>query len=637
MPEYKQILDKQRKDVVDWVLQCAEESRTNEKDKRRPQNQKNWQYYHGQVDWSHKREGDPRIHLHKFGVAAERMRAKFKSALMKYDNWIAVQRIAQKPDAIVNEYVAKNALVSQFEGCDAKTVISDAILCGGVESRMSLKIGGKQVTKPRFTSKDGKLVKEEKTYWSLDLTNLPFENYLCDTFDPKRKLFEIEEFMTDHYLVRDLASEEQTADKPYRLEAVDAMKDFGHHEAEEEKKIAEGNPEKRQTNRKRVQNLIQNFYGTILDNDGKVYMWKTEDGTEIPLRNVMCVVGNESELLVDPKRVTRWSGKAPFVTADPIRSPGTGRKALLDAGVDLNEAADEFFTLLITGGIKAAHNVTWYREDWFADKKQASGGIKDGDQIAIDSSAPAGAVPMGVLKTGEVPQDAMMMFQTLERAFAENVISNQLDLSGNMPGKQVRSTEIITANSAISDVFDSMAADIEDIFIEKLAIEAFYEIMQHVDDMDPDEVRSWFGTDQGKAEQFLKMSTKDRFADIEGSFKFYGRGMKGLMANAAKAQAAINYMSTLTANPITAQQVESQISVAKIGLVIARGLGLDLEEIQPDAQERALIDQKQAIREQALAQAELEGGGGGPNQGRAGTPSQTGVGSMPQPGPQQGM
>jgi hypothetical protein len=198
-----------------------------------------------------------------------------------------------------------------------------------------------------------------------------------------------------------------------------------------------------------------------------------------------------------------------------------------------------------------------------------------------------------------------------------------------MPAKQVRSTEIVAANSAISDVFDAMAADIEDIFIESLAIECFYEIMQHVDEMDPDEVKSWFGGDQDKAEQFLAMSTKDRFADIEGSFKFYGRGLKGLMANAAKAQACINFLNTLTANPITAQQVESQISTAKLGLVIARGLGLDLEEIQPDAQERALIEQKQAIREQAIAQAELMGN-------QTGAPAQGGgVSQRSQPSPEQ--
>ncbi len=79
--EYDSVLAVQRKRVVDFVRSCAEESRMNEKVPRRPQNKLNWDYFHGNIDWSHKAEEDPKIHLHKIGIAAERIRSKF--------NWTA--------------------------------------------------------------------------------------------------------------------------------------------------------------------------------------------------------------------------------------------------------------------------------------------------------------------------------------------------------------------------------------------------------------------------------------------------------------------------------------------------------------------------------------------------------------------
>lgn len=625
--EYDAILARQRTYVADFVRKCAAESEQDEKQPRRRKNNKNWDYFHGNIDWSHKDENDPVIHLHKVGVAAERIRSKFKSALMNYDHWLQVDRIKDAPQSVLSEHTARSLLFNQFEKAQAANKISDAILNGAVESRMTIKVSGCYKTKPRYVKKGDDTVREEKKVWQLDLPALGFEVFKPDTKSADYPLYEIEEFRTDYYRVLYMASEKgDDPSKPFRLEACKKLGAFPERTQDQASNRAEGNLDKMDRLKERKQVLIQNFYGTILAEDGSIYEWQSEDGSKAPLENICCVVGNESEVLLDPRRIERWSGKSGYIYIDPLRSPGTGRKAILDAGTDINHAENELFSLMLAGGIKSVHNVTWSRPSWIANKEALTGGVKDGENLEMTDSAPINAVPFGTVPTGKIPPETITMTGMLDTVFAENVISNRLDLSGDMGDKGTLATQINSAKTAIADVFDSFSMDIEKGFVVPLAEEALLEIVQHVDEMDPDEVRACFGAEQEQVEAFLKMSPKQRASQVLGVFAFKGRGLKGIIANMAHAQALINLLNAMAANPIMMQAVESQVSASKIFLHIADLMAIDPEKISPDAQERQLIEDKQRIREMAISMAQqpgAEGGQGSPQQPGSGQPAPT--------------
>lgn len=627
--EYEALLRKQREYVADFVKKCAQESELDEKQRRRLKNDKNWDYFHGNIDWSHKDENDPVIHLHKVGVAAERIRSKFKAALMNYDRWLQVDRVKDQPESVLTEHAARSLLFNQLEKAGAATRISDAILNGAIESRMTTKVSGCYKVKPRYVKKGDSTVREEKKVWQLDLPALGFEVFKPDTKSADYPLYQLEEFRTDYYRVLYLASEDGSPDKPFRLESVKKLEAFSERIQEYAQKRAEGTLYKLDRLKERKPILIQNFYGTVLAEDGSVYEWQDSDGKKTPLENIFCVVANEKEIILDPRRNERWSGKAPYIYIDPMRSPGTGRKAILDAGTDINHAENELFTLMLAGGIKSVHNTTWSRPSWIANKEVLTGGIKDGENIEVTESAPINAVPFGVVQTGKIPAEALTMKQMLDTVFAENVISNRLDLSGDMGDKGTLATQINSAKSAISDVFDSFSMDLEKGYICPLAEESLLEIVQHLDEMDEDEVRACFGSEKDKAETFLKLSPKERASQVLGQFEFKGRGLKGIIANMAHAQALINLLNAMAANPIMMQAVESQVSAPKIFLYIADLMAIDPEKISPDAQERQLIEDKQRIREFALANAQNQG-----PQGQPGSAQQPGSG---QPAPSNGM
>lgn len=626
--EYESKLASQRAYLVDYIKRCAQECVAIEKENRRAKNNMNWSYFHGEVDWSHKRpeERDLCVHLHKAGIAAERQRAKLKKNLVNYDKWLTVEREYENPEALLTASASRSILMKQFTKCDAKSSLSDSFLNGILESRMTIKVGGKYVTKPRYVSKAGKLVKEEKKIWQLQLTPLLFEQFLPDVINaPDERLYVIEECLVDRYKVLAMSSENGSdPDKPFIESEVKELGKTPIRESDEALKKAENQPFKtEQAIKERNQVLLQNFFGTVLNDDGSIFEWENEDGKKMPLENIVCVVGNENCVLVDPKRNTRASARPPFVDCMLLRSPRNGAKAIMDAGVTVNKAEDELFSLMLIGSIKEAQNITWYNENVIADKDKLSGGLKDGDSIPVQGP-PGMAAPMGVIKTGQVPQDAFMMQNTLDRVFAENVLSNQPDL-GQISASKKLATEMVQAGSSIDDVDESITSDIEEVFIERLAEECLLECIQHIDEMDKEEVLSCWGDDRGRGEAFLALSPAEQIAQCLGAFNFRGKGLKGLIANVGKAQALINLVSTITANPITFQAVESQVSAAKIIQQIAKNMGVDIEEISLDPQERALIEQKQLISHQMNAAAQVMQGGG-PAQQNPGNASQ---GSMP--------
>lgn len=632
---YSEAIHSQRQRVVDFIKACVHESRTVEKEERRPQNKLNWEYFHGNVDWSHKDKDDPRVHLHKIGVAAERLRAKIKGALMKYDQWLTVERKYQTANSLLPDFAAKNLVIKQLDKAKAKSRISDAILRGSLESRIALKISSKDVVQPRFVSDGSKLIRDEKTVWQLDLPVMGFEQLHIDVDNQEDPLYIIEECEVDKYRVLALASDDQSVDKPYSKSMVDSLgRAPDRTDAKDVENTAKGNEDQLPRIKYRNSVIIHNFFGTILDESGAIMTWITEDGKEVELKNIMCVVGNEDKLLIDPTRNTRSSAKAPYVYSDILRSPNNGRKAILDAGTLVNQAVDELFSLMLAGAVKSVHNVTWYRKDWIEDQRDVSGGIRDGASIGINDAAPAGADPIGTCTTGKVPAEAFSMQATLERVFAENVLSSQTDMGQSNTADKL-ATELVQMNSAISDIFDSIGGDIEEGFISDLGEEVLYEVIQNLDSMDPDEVRGCFGDKAELAEQFLELSPKERFEQIRGVFKFTGKGLRGLIANQAKAQGLVNFLNTLTGNPITAQAIETDISVVKLVQMIAKGFGLDAEELKPSAEEQEMIRQKQLIREQALAMSEVMGrdttaqsAGGSPSASQPGSGAVTGSGSQ---------
>jgi hypothetical protein len=643
MAKYEEKLMNQRKEALDFITEQMDHAERVEKDQRRDQNEKNWLFFHGNRKNSKKRiKGKkPRVkaHLHKVGVAGERHRAKFKSNLMRFDKWMSVELEEGFEEKTITSLFAKRITVSHLERAKGKVKLSDSILLGEFEGRSVLRPGWRKKTVPRYVAKGTKLKKVESQKGQLDIQTRNFEEYYEDVDAVgEDKIWKAEKLLVDKFRVMDMAAEEPTADKPYIEEAAKALCHYVDPRVESADAAREGNEAPKETPKNRPMVCIVNFFGTILDKDGMVMKWENSDGTEVELRNVLVTIGlgSEPQLLRDPIAIPRWSGTAPLISADLLRSPGRGLKAIMDAGVDLNELQDALFELMITGALKSVHGVNVAHEEWITNKEVLDGGVKPNTTIFVSGEAPPGTKPFEMVETGKVPPDAVNMFHILAQAGAEALMTNQLDASGQMPGKQQLATELVQASQAIGDLFDSLAQDIEEELIEPFLYECFLEIMQNSNDLEDEEILAAFDGDQQRFEAFKAMTPQERFAEAANGFRFVAKGLRGQIASAQKAQSLINFLSTVMANPVLWTAIESQVSAAKLVKTIAKGLGLDEADFTTSPRERDLIEQKQKIREQAMAEAEAQGQQTA-QPGRGGSASQQQAKQGSQPGPQNQM
>lgn len=600
--DYKVKLDSQRNKVRDVLVEYLKESRDS-KEEWNSKYKQAWDMIQGRVDWSYKRADQSRIHMNKIGLALEQFKAQVKQGLMKFDRWLTVEYAPGAESQLLSDMEAWRLLERGFASADYKVNISDAIGIGAIENRATLKL-----------STEVQKVKGK------NVVKLNFQPLYCEDFhvDPRNEnLYQIHEIFTDKRNILAMSDSKPNKLKPYRKDAVEKLT---YQEREDQTAVDEKGGTTQHVKRTERRNpiVIHEAWCTILNDDGSVLEWEKEDGSKFPLENVVITMANEDVIIRDPEQNPRWAFCAPFVTTQILRYPGsTWGKSLLLPGVDLNQAEDELISAMTDGALKAVYNVNQIRVSALARPEQVAGGLSYGTDLLVNDSLPPGAKAVETVSTGTVPPDAMQILHQIQRSAAENMMTNEINLSGALPSKQVRATELIQAGNVITGLYESIVGDIEDTFVEPLAEQVFKEMLQYSDYLSDSDLLYIFNGDPQRIEQFKQTSAKQKYEELAVSFRFRAKGMRSLASNARAAQAINNLFAAVASNPLLVDIIRTEYSIPKMFKYIVRGNNLDDEELKLSEREKEFERQKQLIMEQQMRQAEMEGQNLG-QQGEAG-------------------
>ena len=619
--EEQEAVDNFKNEIINAVLEFKNES--NEvKQERLKKNEKNWRAYHGIHDWSHKKKGQARVFLHKPALAAEQITALFKASLINFDKWFSVERVGSIEDPLFTPHLAKEILRLYLDKADVKTFISDGVKNGLHESLVTLKLTGEDVLVPSYIAPSSTQLKASyDTEWRLRLQVISAVDYFPDPTG--EKLYEIHQIVTDKHRVLAKASESPTLEMPYDKAAVMRL-GTGEPQDDEVKKARNRGEKYVARASRRVPIKLYEFWGTLLDRDGSV-MKDPDSGRE--MKNVVITVGNDIELIRPPQKNPYWHQESPFLSAPLLRVPlSVWSKAVMDAAVDLNITASELFCLMIDGGLSAVFGIKQIRRDWLEDPRQVEEHVPSGITLRVNANAPVGAKVLERVDVGKAPDDVLPFFNVVTSLFAENVLQNETRL-GSLPAKQVRATEIVQANQAITGVFEGLAGDFEDVFIEPLIQKAWLLVLQNVEKFPEDFLISVVG--EQRAAQIQALSPQQRFARAAKGFKFQSKGLRSMVERLKDFQRIQQFMATIGANELMIQEFSREFSIPKLMGKIMRSLEIDEEEIKYSQEEIAFKRQMEALRVQTIAQAEVEGGApqeAGPGR-TAEVPSEEGISS----------
>lgn len=583
--------------VIQAITQYKQEAE-DAKVSRMSQNRRNRDAFLGRQDWSHKQPGQSREFLPKTATAIEQMTAFMKRGLIEAGDWFSIDVNPQLSKIIYGSQIValmRPFLENLWGPNDGKTniytVLSDGVRNGLLESLIIMKVHGGTCTYRRFvaeqgdieTEKDGavrrrgpSLTAEEYDEWRLRIDLVRPEDYFPDPTG--NNLYEIHQVERDLHEVLKMAE-----DGVYDQEAVDRLLED-----------AQGSPENEdeRTDQDRAQDdatppdfrqkvILWEFWGTLLGRDGSVAH-----------RNCVATVANGRYLVRPPEPNPFWHQESPFVAVPLIRVPwSVWHKALYDSASSLNLALNEVFNLILDGGLASVWGVKQLRVDQLEDPGQVSDGIPQGITLAVKDTLPPGVKVLEQVTEGDVPQDAMAIFEYVNREFTAAALTNETKL-GSLPAKQVRATEVMEASQSQAVTLDGIITNLENELIVEVLRKSFLTIMQNADRI-PDSVLTG-ATNMKSAMLIMRAPAEERFALFAGRMNFRVNGLSQTLARGKDFQKMMALMQAVTVNPLLFQSFMARYSADKTLDQMFRSLNINPESMTMSEEEKAASQERQA-------------------------------------------
>lgn len=590
----------------------ARDSADQARDTRLWKNYQNRDLYLGRQDWSHKQPGQSTEFLPKVGTSVEQMAALVRKGLLQFGNWFSVEvdnnvrgAIAGSNIQSIMEVFIKNLWKHNNKTQDLSTVLSDAVKIGMLESLIILKVHGGMMKTRRFIAEKGemglmedgsmaqgedKLRVEEDEEWRLRIDLIRPEDYYPDPTG--NGLYEI------HRVERDLHEVVEMAEAGvYDMEAVKQLINIDYPRPMDEERTDRDRNQDETTNpgfRKRV--VLDEFWGTLLNSDGT-----------IAHRNIVCTIANDQYLIRPPEPNPFWHQESPFIAEPIIRVPfSVWHKALYDDASNLNLAINEMFNLILDGGIAAVWGTRQIRLDDLDDPGQVSGGVSQGATLAVKATLPHGQKVMETITEGNVPQDALQVFEFLDREFASAALTNEIKL-GQIPTKQMRATEIIEAGNSQSVTLDGFITDLENNVIVPLLRKSWYTILQNADRLPPEVFTG--AVDKRVALTILRASPAERFSMFYGMANFQVHGLSDTMSKARDFQKFMAMQQVILTNPWLLQSAMRRLSADKTLDAMFTMMNFNPRQVEKSLDEIEQFDAEVA-RTQAASQLTTPAQGG---------------------------
>lgn len=575
-------------DTSSWnvVSQCIwnykEESQYARRN-REIQNRRNFECYNLRQDYSHKKRGQSKEFLDKQAKATEQLASFLQQGLMDLGDWFRIDL----EDGIVKEKVkidpkhVEKLLVRQLDKNDFSTFFNDLLKLGLLGSLMIIKVGGKMVKKCEYKVKNDEsdvtgtkkvLSKLEKDVWQLDLQLVRQEDFFPDPTG--RKLYEVQRIEMDYHDLVKLAK-----DHPDDFDMV-AIQNI-QTSVDEEQKTKKA--------RETGQNVTYSQYRktvTIFECWGKLI----ERGTgEVLHDNCVSAIDLQGNLIRPPKPNPNWHQESPYVTSPILRVPlSVWHKAVMDATTLHNQSINEIYNLLVDGALMEIHGIKQLHSQWLENPNQVADGIPPGTTLLVNNSCPPGQRIMERVDTATITPEAVQIYGMVDRELQASALTNDTRM-GNLPQRQVKATEIVSANQSLTGVMNGIVKTIEEKCVAALLDKSWQTMAQHMNDLDSDEVAAIVGDEAAKI--LKSMRPEEVFAETVLGHKYKVFGLSTTLNKIQDFRKITSLLQSIGNSPQMMQEFTRKYSMPKLLGEIVKSLDIDEDKIIASPEE---IKQRQA-------------------------------------------
>jgi hypothetical protein len=567
-------------------------------------NRLNWDVYYGKIDWSYKQPGQSTEHLPKLALASEQVRAFIKKALVAFGQWYSVETPSNYPlrqeqvVALMKRFLDK-VVVARNQSQPIETIIANAVMQGLMESMIVLKVHGMRVGEKVYSVEPGNMMaglpdtlkREGQSVWRLRIDTVPTEDYYPDPTG--RNLYKLHNVERDFFDVLDMAEAGL-----YDIKVLNQIDEDFQKEPVQRRLAQQRNQNESINPRNRRRIVITEGWGTILGPNGR------------PIhKDVVWAVANDKYIIRKPEPFPLWHGEDPFVAAPLVQNPHTvWSKALYDDVMSLNLALDELYNLILDGGIASVWGVRQVREDWLVDPRQISGGIPQNATLVVNDSCPPDGKVVETVSTGKVPPEALAVLNLTNQEGNAASLVNDLRM-GTLPQKNVKATEVMSADNSSSIMMDSISSELERNIISPLLRKCWFTILQYADDIPAEDVVESIG--MNAAFILSRMSPAERYVHLARA-DFRVNGLTGTITRARDFQKLMALMQAVAQNPILMESFVRKISGDKALESMIKMLNINPNDLKLTEEEAAQVQDK-IQNMQALAGSVMKPGGSNPS------------------------
>jgi hypothetical protein len=549
--------------------------------RRKTLNAVNWHLFHMRQDFQHKREWQSRLVRPDFSVAVQHITQTLKRGVTDSDDWMTCEPVGLgapllDPDSV--RYALLFYLDRLYVPGDRPestrsfaTVLSDALLHGILESIMTIKIYPVEVVRTRVrvqmapSRTDGRkvlhewagkeLVEDQDTMVRLAMDVLPFEQYLPDPAPAQR--FDIHRVQRP---IGELRGNPEYDPKVIEVLSAKAQKKYDEwmrtaQRSREATATAEGHDDPWEV-------TVDECWGDVID----------EQTGAVLHHNVFWTVCDQL-LLRPPTPNPFWHQRRPFVSIPLLRAPNAPtHPAMADRVVDIVQARNELDSLMLDGAYGEVWGTRQVRPDLLEDDSEIQDGIPPAYTAILKPRVPTGEKFLERVDATAIPQLALEMDRLLDVAFQTGLASPSSAL-GKFAPRQTKATEIVEVSQAADNLFEGVAATIEDDWVEPTLELAWMTILQFVDRFDESELIQVLGAERVLRLQQLR--APERF-ELLRDVKFRCRGLRGVAAKQRQFTKMQTVLGTIEASPAMVELFDRVIDLPKYLIDFIGSGGVDV-------------------------------------------------------------
>lgn len=597
------------KEIIDWVLACREEAAQAKRD-RMDKNQLNYNMFHMEHDFSHKKEGQSTEVLSKQSMAVEQIKSFFQQALVDIGEWWkADTHFAQdeagmliRPHEVtkLTNYFLEKALYFSHVGNSIQSALLASLAISKVHGCMKPKPRYEVRKKGRGKSYKKWLEKIEDESWEMKFSLVRAEDYYPD---PSGKgLYEIEDMYVDYHEILEMSEKDDEDDEAvYDAAAVRRISPSGSAIDEQSARRAREVGQNTTNHGHRPQVKLTEYWGNVLNKKG-----------EICYENVVITVANDTELIRPPTANPLWHQRSPYC-ASPLMEVANSvwHKAPMDAPTQHNMALNEIYNLIVDAAMKQVHAISQLRKDALDNPAQVSDGIPEGTVLTVNSMLPVGGKVLEPLTAVQIPGEAFNVYNIMGQEFNASALTNDLR-QGVMPFRAVKATEVVEASQTITSVFQGIAKNYEARHSTKELELAWMTTAQNWHLIGKEVFTALFGEQRGT--ELSQLDPQDVFAATVGGIKFKVFGISLTLAKAQDFRKLTTLLQTISASPMLMEEYLKKYDLGKTLGEIMTALNIDKHKLEiPLAVQQTMQPTQEAAPEQggpdAMSQVPQAGAG----------------------------